>query len=422
MNEPGLRDLLTKAAEKVPAPDLAAVVWARARRVRRRRQIGALVLGAAAVATTVFLVPRVDDRTGAAHRVPGPSPSISDQTPSPTSAGPPETPGLPPGVDPSIVQEAWKPSKFNSLAWLPSLLPHTLDPTAQGSTPLSTDPVNRAVAAVQEPDPGAHVYVLGDDGRWRVLDIVALVDARDAGGNGGPAMRPGALSPDGTRLAIPQPQSLVVVDLTAATYRRYHVPGFNETATWTADGTHVLLGTEERWDGVLVDLADGSTTEVPYHPLDSAFAPDDTAVELWQRPNDLPPYRLKRYGPSGLLESMPLDVDAANGFYQTIISAKSGAIAMVREVDGWSGSRGPEEWGGALVLGLHSGEPLAELPVHDAGVLFDTTPLGWLDSDTLVVRLKNDVVAWDYKTGDLERVTQLPDREWTLSIAGGLIS
>jgi hypothetical protein len=73
------------------------------------------------------------------------------------------------------------------------------------------------------------------------------------------------------------------------------------------------------------------------------------------------------------------------------------------------------------VLGLHSGKPLAELPVHDAGVLFDTTPLGWLDSDTLVVRLKNDVVAWDYKTGDLERVTQLPDREWTLSIAAGPI-
>jgi hypothetical protein len=320
------------------------------------------------------------------------------------------------------VQEVWTPSRFDSLAWLPSLLPHSLDPTAQGSTPLSTDPVNQAVAAVQEPDPGAQVYVLGDDGRWRVLDIVALVNARDAGGNGGPAMRPGALSPDGTRLAIPQPQALVVVDLTAATYRRYHVPGFNETATWAADENHVLLGTDERRDGVLVDLADGSTTEVPYHPLDTAFAPDGTAVELWQRPNDSPPYKLQRFGPSGLLESMPLDVDARNGWYHIIISVDVEAIAMVRDVESWSSPRGVDEWGGVLLLDLQSGQPLAQLPVHDEGVLFDTTPLGWLDNDTLIVRLKNDVVAWDYKTGDIERVTQLRDREWTLSIASGLIT
>jgi hypothetical protein len=422
MNEPGLRDLLTEAAEKVTAPDLAEVVWARARRTRRRRQVGALALAIAGVAATALLLPRVGDRTGdVTHRVPGPSPSTPGPTTPPPPSEPPETPGSPPGVDPSIMQEVWTPSRSDSLAWLPSLLPHSLNPTAQGSTPLSTDPLNRAVAAVQEPDPGAHVYVLGDDGRWRVLDIVDLVDARDAGGNGGPAMRPSALSPDGTRLAIPQPQALVVVDLTAARYRRYQLPGFNETATWAADGTHVLLGTEERRDGVLVDLADGSTTTVPYHPQDTAYAPDGTAVELWQRPNDLPPYRLKRYGPSGLMESKPLDVDAQNGWYHIIISVDVEAIAMVREVNGWSGPRGPEEWGGALVLDLHSGEPLAELPVHDTGVLFDTTPLGWLDSDTLVVRLKNDVVAWDYKTGELERITQLPHREWTLSIAAGFI-
>jgi hypothetical protein len=231
MNEPGLRDLLTRAAECVPAPDLAAAVWARSRRVRRRRQIGAVALATAAIVTTVLLVPRVDDRTGAAHPVPSPSPSMSAQTATPTRAEPSYglPPEIPPDVDPSLVQEVWTPSRFDGLGWLPSVLPHALDPNARGSTPLSTDPLNRAVAAVQEPDPGAHVYVLGDDGRWRVVDVVALVDARDAGGNGGPAMRPGALSPDGTRLAIPQPQALVVVDLTAAKYRRYPVPGFNET-------------------------------------------------------------------------------------------------------------------------------------------------------------------------------------------------
>jgi hypothetical protein len=239
-------------------------------------------------------------------------------------------------------------------------------------------------------------------------------------GTGGPAMRPGALSPDGTRLAIPQPQALVVVDLTAATYRRYYVPGFNETATWTADRSHVLLGTEEHRGGVLINVANGSTTSVPYEPVDTAYAPDGTAVELWQRPNDLPPYRLKRYGPGGLEASTPLDVDVQS-YYQTIISANAAAIALVSDVGGFSVAHGVDVSSGAVVLDLQSGQPLAQLPLHDEGVLIDTTPLGWLDSDALVVRLKNDVVAWDYKTGELERITQLPDREWTLSIAAGFI-
>ena len=59
--------------------------------------------------------------------------------------------------------------------------------------------------------------------------------------------------------------------------------------------------------------------------------------------------------PSGLVESIPLHVDAKNNFYQTMISANAEAIAMVREVDGWSIPRRPEEWGALWTLSISGG-------------------------------------------------------------------
>ena len=410
MNQQDLSDLMRESVTDIAAPDLAQVTAVRAQQVRRRRRAGAVALVAVASAAVVLGV-RTGTMNGRADEDPAaPTPSPTSEPSPPRETAPPPPPASL-GVSPELVQEPWTATRYATLPWAEMGLPRTLDPTNADASPLSSDPVDRAVAAVQlSSRDGAGVYVFGDDGRWRFIDGIDIAATHNAGGYGGPALRASSLSPDGTGLALPQPDALLVIDLTTASAESFDVAGLQQVAVWTPDGSQVLVSSEEALGGTLVDLSSGELTHVPYHGLRTAFDPDGTALELWSQPTDLPPHELRRYPArtsSDEPERLGLPVDAASGFYNVMPFAAGDALAFATEVNSWSIPRQDNEWPGIAVIDAEAGTVEALLPWHDAGPGLAMTPLGWLDDESVLIRFDDHVTLWDYRTGDLSRISTL---------------
>ena len=216
-----LRELI----EDVDVPDtrVAEGTWERARgRVRRRRLVttGAAGLAVATVAVAVSLMP-------GGQRADGPT-RLDSPTP---TAGPAEM---------VVTVPDWGRSSSTGAL-----------PTADAD-PLSENPVDRASLVMADPDDDAGAFVLGDDGDWRRLDVQGLQPVRN-GIHIRALVRSTSLDETATRLAIPQPDGLFVVDLTTGDAERYDVPGQHTYAIWH-DASHVLVAGEPGATGTLVDL------------------------------------------------------------------------------------------------------------------------------------------------------------------------
>jgi hypothetical protein len=133
--------------------------------------------------------------------------------------------------------------------------------------------------APQDPGSGpswAVVDVLGDDGRWRYVDVPGLVPTHDEGGYQGPVLDPTSLSADGTHLALPQPDRVVVVDLTTGDYQSYDLPGPHVAVVWQ-DAEHLVVTEEGADKGRVLDLADGSASASSF-TASTGFAADGSWV------------------------------------------------------------------------------------------------------------------------------------------------
>ncbi|CAN5881573.1 hypothetical protein BH20ACT6_BH20ACT6_25300 [soil metagenome] len=106
-------------------------------------------------------------------------------------------------------------------------------------------------------------------------------------------------------------------------------------------------------------------------------------------------------------------------FYTTTTAASADRLAFVREVTGWSVSRGRMARAGLMVVDRETGANLAQLPMS-FGLALATAPAGWLDSDTLLLRVGDELLSWEFETGELQRITTL-DGPATLSAASALI-
>jgi hypothetical protein len=247
----------------LPRTEVAERAWEQGRRrVRRRR--GALAAGAAAVAVAciagVIVVSGPDHATTPS---PAPSPSRTDE---------PRTASL---VQPLLTHGRLQQELVN------------MDFQRFGghldqAVPLSSDPVRRAAIAMGYYADDATALVLGEDGEWRRVDVPGLVPVHDQSGYTSPIVRPTSLSPDATELALPQPNGLVVVDLTDGTSRRYDVPGPGNTYAVWADASHVLVAQEQDVHGTMVDLDDGSLARSTYGPS-TRFLGDTTLTWGWDR-------------------------------------------------------------------------------------------------------------------------------------------
>jgi len=368
----------------VPETRVAEGTWERARgRVRRRRVLACLGAGVV-VATVAVAVSAMPGR----HRADGPAP-LDTPTPTP-SAGP---------ASMVVTRPDWGALAVNRV---PAPWPD--------ATPLSEDPVDRASLVMADSDDDAGAYVLGDDGDWRRLDVDGLEPLTD-GIHTGPFVRPTVLNVDATRLALPQPHGLVVVDLTTGESRRYDVGRVSNQSVLWVDDDHVLVIRELATTGTIVDL-DTSATEPSTYGPSTRVLPDGSALTwgasdgpTWMEWSDGRMVRAKVSNGGSMWPEPPLVQDGvAVGVYTA--NGSSNPDAGYAEVLARAN--------GVAAVDTATGSVIAAIPLG-SGKVEPTTLLGWA-GDLPVLSLEYDkefptvsyIVAWDYRAGVVHPLAELP--------------
>jgi hypothetical protein len=380
-----LTDLLDRL--ELPPTEVAETAWDDAhRRLVRRRGLAAGAAAAVAVGATVAVIVAAGSGPDA---VPSPAPTPpSSQSPAPFTV-----------TQRLVIDGAWRQLLVD--------FPRELGISAlEDAAPLSTDPVPRAALAIGDPQDEAGALVLGEDGVWRRVDVEGLVPVTDGGGYTSPVVRPTSLSPDGTQVALPQPDALVVVDLTDGSSRRYGVPGPANTYAIWADESHVLVAEETAHRGTMVDLRDGSMKHSAYGPS-TAFLGHTTLT--WKR----------RFFHSALdwgdRRDVPTDANNAGGLFPEPPLVRDGVVVGVMCV--CSGDLGlPFPTWGIVAVDGSTGKVLAYLPVT-RGKGTKSELLGW-DGDRPVIGLSIPdassglyTVAWDWRQGRLVPLGYVPS-DW----------
>ncbi len=364
---------------------IAAIADVRARRQRRQKRavvaVLAMAVGAAIAVTTIGTDEAVDEDT----------PTINE--PLPPLPEPPE-------LNPESLQKAPTASEVSTLRWRDTELPRTLPTDIATAPPLSRDPIDHALALIG--GTGAAVGVVGEDGRLRRLDDVALEPTRDPAGYGASPVQHGALTSDGRLAAFPQPNAVVVVNLASGDAQRFDVPGTNTRVAWSPDQRQILVGREGGPSSVL-DMTDGSVEAVPYDAYNAAYAPDGTVVEITETPDGPSVSDLVHWRDTGSARRLPLSVwigsissPSATGSQLLVAASGDQIVRTVARYDiGW------------IVLDIETGQPIAMLgggTVPYSDWLFG--PIGWLDDDTAIVDAHGYLLAWTPDTGVVERVSE----------------
>ncbi|MBW6433562.1 hypothetical protein KZ829_07365 [Actinoplanes hulinensis] len=383
-----LTELLEETAAEVPAPAFAATAWATARRVRRRRQ---LIAGVAAFATVVAV--SVPLRTGGGEPAP-------------------------PGVTPSAITVA------AGVDVLPADLPRRAVPplpatlTIPADAPrLSEHPVERAAAIVQKTEPDADVdpdlHVLDRAGGWTRIDVGDLAPTRDEGGNQAYALRSTALSPDGRRVAVPQRQALVIIDLTTAKVYRVAVPGYNEQVMWW--GEEIVLVGAGGPGVVRVDWRAGTATPEPagisaWNSAGAREAGSGALTELVV----IDGRRMARGwvlgDPKPAWES-PIDESGLPGgyriseWYGPALPDGAGRVAAAA----WGSRPGAEGSEMVTVVNGRSGVVERILDLGFGRGKMCCTTLDWVGDHVLLVKTDREgLITWDTRTGVVTQVTAGP--------------
>lgn len=380
MNETDIGQVLERATEGLPVCDQSQAAWRRARRVRRRR-------AAAAVGATVVLVAAAAAGTAAWPR--------GGDTPRP----PADTPT--PSVDARAQIQRWDPFTLPDQPRRASVLPTTLAPPASAPSVLDRP---LAAAVVAWPQQGRDLMLLGTSGDWR------SVPGTEGAVTGGltNVVRP-ALSSDGTSVAMATDAGVRVVDVAA---------GHQEVWPWPE-----RVGGP--WD---------TPPEVRWLPGD-----EQVVVSAWRNPwvvgpDDAAPAPYRSAYGSGLMvdpEGPVRELDSGHLLEwqgtdlvrQVVLEVSAAQRPVTRH--GLVAATGSNGWnrGGPMVLDADTGELVSAAFARErAGEYSDNgylTAQGFLDDTTaLVLVAPMDfgsmepgeetwyLVAWDFRTGSFERITQ----------------
>jgi len=402
-----LRTLFSDLADRVvarPAHPLAATAWKSARRARRRRRAAAVAAVAVLAGGLAFGVDRLQPD---AVRVP------SASSPGPSTDSPTETARL--------IHTA--PADPGSLSWTETRLPRQIGLSTDHAVPLAAEPIGRALAVFQvfQLDRVLPVLVLGDDGQFRRIDGVRLVPNVDANGNADAILDLTSLDPEGVRVALLQPNKVIVVDLRNAAVREYGLPGYNVGVRWDPNGSRFLVFRENA-DSVWVDLGTGAINAIPDYGETLALKDDGDIVDLLPAvvEDDLrlaAPAILRRIKPSGEVSAIRqlspmLGSWHGPAFLRRGLVAGAGFTTRV-EATGLKIAN-PQ---GVAVLEDHSGR-LHRLLAIDYSRSYQKgccPVLGWLDDETLLIGNGHaQILAWNTNTGGLTRVAEFPGAAMTL--------
>jgi hypothetical protein len=369
----------------LPQTQVAERAWEDGRRrVRRRR--GAIAAGASTLAVACILgvigLTRPDHAT-----TPTPMPHPPMRSVEPRTA---------PLVQDLLTHGRWR-------AELGDMDYRRFSGNLDRAVPLSQDPVDRAALAMADPDDEAGAFVLGEDGRWRRVDVPGLVAVHHSGSYTSPALRPTALSPDATRLALPQPNALVVVDLTTATHHRYEVPGPGNTYAIWVDASHVLVVQGGAQHGTMVDLRDGSRSPSPYGPSTRFFENDNLT---WGRGDELLLHSVLKWGDG---RSVRTEATNSAGFFPQPPLVRNDVVVGDGGVYYDRNNDLPVNTLGITVVDGSNGKVLAYLPLEGQNA-YAALLLGW-DGDRPVIGVPIPeesgglfVFAWDWEAGALDPI------------------
>ncbi|MET9245933.1 hypothetical protein [Nonomuraea sp. NPDC003709] len=389
MTDQRLRELFDDLAETLPeGPSRAGELWRQGRRSRARRRW--TVAAVAATLTTLVAV----------EIVVSPEPVERGITVYPSATPTPTIPSTPP------MDTAPPPS---GEAGLPALA--TGLPQKWAGIPVVTSVPGPVLALAEFGD--GRIYLVKADGRVP-LDV-KLSDSVDSAGNGGTALKPNSLSPDGTMAAFPQKDAVVVVDLVIGQTRRYKVPGFNEVVLWR--GEQLLV--EQEKANYLLDLATGKARRQSYQGFTGVAGYRDLRIVS---PGEGGRTVIQEGGSEVALDvrgltgegGMPVGVLGNHGWQRGDLVARS-AFARGDQSENADVVVVADADTGRVVRTLLL--PWGDAPDTRCGK--GGCPVrGWIGQDTVIIESGDRLLGWNIGTGALSRVAELPDEVTAYSLRG----
>ena len=401
MRREDVQPLLYRAGDRLPEPDLADAAWAEglATRRRRRRNIVIALLTVLGIAVGAAIGVGVSGNRNA-NFVP-----------------PPTTPSLPPGYVPPAGQIAgfdyWVAPPAGSERFLDRIHTPLGDRLRMPDDPepLSERPLENLAAVVLEERGGRYdALLLGGDSSWARAEL-HLRPIRT-----GSPLSSGAISPDGRFAAFPQPGELVTVDVTTAEVFRFSLPSQDvSSVSWLGNGERILVsGPGVAYRVVVGEGGDGEKPVTAIPPaknpasITSPYRIDSGAVLRylvsgdWAVDSEL---RLPVQAWVGQTFATDNDTMAARLFVANDIQQVPTKASQPQVVAAISTLRALPS--SLLVLGeTDPSTPGTADPAHvrEPGCC---AVLGWYDDYKPLIQVRGWVLAWDVRSGKVQRVTEL---------------
>jgi hypothetical protein len=398
MRREDVRPLLYQAADLLPEPDLADAAWATGVETRRRRRRSVLIgLLAVLLIAAVAAIGAGVNSSRKAELVP-----------------PPTTPTLPAGYVPPAGQIAgidyWVAPPAGSERFLDRIYTPLGDRLRlpDDPQPLSERPIENLAAVLLEERGGRYdALLLGADSIWARADL-NLLPIRT-----GSPLSSGAISPDGRFVAFPQPGELVTVDVTTAEVFRFTLPSQDvSSVSWLSNPERILVS----GPGVAyrVVVGEGGDGEKPVTAIPAATNPASITS----------PYRIDsgavlRYMVNGEYSvDSELQLPAQSWVGQTFSTDTMAARLFIANDLQQVRTKSSQPQVVAAISTLRAlpsallvlGETDRTTPAMDPQYLREPgccAVLGWYDDSKPLIQVRGWVLAWDVRTGKVQRVTEL---------------
>ncbi len=398
MRREDIRPLLYQAGDRLPEPDLADTAWVDglASRRRTRRNIVIALLTVLGIAVGAAIGVSVSGNRNA-ELIP-----------------PPTTPTLPPGYVAPSGQIAgidyWVAPPAGSERFLDRIYTPLGDRLGlpDDPVPLSERPIENLAALVLEERGGRYdALLLGSDSIW------ARAELQLAPISTGSPLSSGAISPDGRTAAFPQPGGLVTLDAVTAEVARYPLPTQDlRSVAWTPDAQRVLVSGPGKAYRVLV--REGGYAEKPVVTIPPATNPASITAPFRIESNAVLRYLVNGQWTVDSELTLPVRTWVGQTFSSYTMAARLFVANDIQQVP--SKSAQPQVVAAISTLRalpsslLVLGETPRTTPAMDPQDIREPgccAVLGWYDDYKPLIQVRGWVLAWDVRSGQVQRVTEL---------------
>ncbi|WP_433160064.1 hypothetical protein [Kribbella sp. CA-247076] len=398
MRREDVQPLLYRAADGLPEPDLADAAWTGGLEARRRqRRTIVIALLAVLVIAAVLAIGAGVSGSRNAELVP-----------------PPTTPSLPPGYVPPEGQIAgidyWIAPPAGSERFLDRVYTPLGDRLEKPDDPepLTEHPIENLAALVLEERNGRYdALLLGSDSTWARADLqLAPID-------GGSPLSSGAVSPDGRTAAFPQPGELVTLDVVTAEVSRYPLPTRDlRSVAWTPDAQRVLVSGPGK--AYRVQAREGDSGQQPVVAIPPSMNPASITAPFRIESNAVLRYQARGQWVVDSELRLPVRTWVGQTFSTYTMTARLFVADDLQQVP----TKASQPQVVAAISTLRAlpssllvlGETDRTSPAMDPQDLRQPgccAVLGWYDDYQPVIQVRGWLLAWDVRSGKVQRITEL---------------